>query len=104
MTLEPVSLTPAAISEVKEIMQNKSIPEGYGLRIGVKGGAGCAGLGYQLGFDKPKEGDITYTIEGIPIHVEKRQTMYLVGLEVDYYIGNDAQGFTFVNTNNISSD
>lgn len=99
MTIEPVSLTEKAIEEVKHIMQNKSIPEGYGLRIGVKGGAGCSGLGYMLGFDKPKDGDITYSIDGITVHVEKRQTMYLVGLEVDFYEGSDARGFTFISPN-----
>lgn len=96
--IEPISLSPKAIEEVKEIMANKNIPEGYGLRVGVKGGAGCgSGMGYMLGFDKAKDGDLTYQIEGIDIHVEKRQTMYLVGLEVDFYEGADARGFTFIN-------
>ena len=31
MLIEPVSLTPKAIEEVKNIMANKNIPEGYGL-------------------------------------------------------------------------
>ena len=100
--LEPVKLTEKAIAEVKNIMENKSIPEGYGLRIGVKGGMGCAGLGYMLGFDKPKEGDISYQIEGIDVHVEKKQTMYLIGLEVDFYEGSDARGFTFNNPNSVN--
>tara|TARA_R110001592_G_scaffold35397_1_gene120406 strand:+ start:1267 stop:1581 length:315 start_codon:yes stop_codon:yes gene_type:complete len=95
--LEPVSITPKALEEVKSIMSTKSIPEGYGLRIGVKGGSGCGGMGYLLGFDKPKEGDITYQVDGVNVHVEKRQTMYLLGLEVDFYDGSDARGFTFVN-------
>ncbi len=95
--LEPVSITPKALEEVKSIMSTKSIPEGYGLRIGVKGGSGCGGMGYLLGFDKPKEGDITYKVDGVNVHVEKRQTMYLLGLEVDFYEGADARGFTFVN-------
>jgi iron-sulfur cluster assembly protein len=95
--LEPVTITPKALEEVKNIMATKSIPEGYGLRIGVKGGSGCGGLGYILGFDKEKEGDMTYNVEGVIVHVEKRQTMYLLGLEVDFYEGADARGFTFVN-------
>ncbi|OEJ99632.1 HesB/IscA family protein [Roseivirga misakiensis] len=103
MTIEPVSLTEKAIAEVKNIMENKGIPEGYGLRIGVKGGAGCSGMGFMLGFDKPKEGDISYTVQDITVHVEKRQTMYLVGLEVDFYDENDARGFTFVNPNSTTS-
>ncbi len=104
MTIEPVSLTERAIEEVNHIMKNKSIPDGYGLRIGVKGGAGCAGLGYVLGFDKPKDGDITYTVENIAVHIEKKQTMYLVGLEVDFYEGADAKGFTFTNPNTADSN
>ncbi|MFY0591273.1 HesB/IscA family protein [Roseivirga sp.] len=103
MTIEPVGLTERAIAEVKNIMDNKGIPEGYGLRIGVKGGAGCSGMGFMLGFDKPKEGDITYAVQGVTIHVEKRQTMYLVGLEVDFYDESDARGFTFINPNSASS-
>ncbi len=97
MILEPVTITPKALEEVKNIMSTKSIPVGYGLRIGVKGGSGCGGMGYLLGFDKEKEGDITYQVEGVTVHVEKRQTMYLLGLEVDFYEGADARGFTFVN-------
>lgn len=95
--LEPVTLTPKAIQEVKHIMAHKNIPEGYGLRIGVKGGGGCGGMGFMLGFDKPKEGDLSYEQEGITIHVEKRQTMYLVGLEVDFIESSEVRGFTFSN-------
>lgn len=104
MLIEPVTLTEKAIEEVKHIMAHKNIPEGYGLRIGVKGGAGCAGMGYTLGFDKPREGDINYDVEGITVHIEKKQTMYLVGLEVDFYEGADARGFTFVNPNSVTQD
>ena len=93
--LEPVTLTPKAIQEVKHIMAHKNIPEGYGLRIGVKGGGGCGGMGFMLGFDKPVEGDLSYEQEGITIHVEKRQTMYLVGLEVDFIENSEVRGFTF---------
>ncbi len=94
--IEPVTLSDKAIAEVKHIMANKNIPEGYGLRIGVKGGSGCGGMGFMLGFDKSKEGDISYDVEGITVHVEKKQTMYLIGLEVDFVDESDARGFTFI--------
>ena len=55
--LQPIELTPKAVAEVKHIMDNKNIPEGYGLRVGVKGG-GCGGVSYVLGFDKPKDNDL----------------------------------------------
>jgi iron-sulfur cluster assembly protein len=101
--IEPVSISEKAAKEIKYLMENKNIPEGYGLRIGVKGGSGCGGMGYMLGFDKPKEGDLSYLAQGIQVHVEKRQTMYLVGLEVDFYDEADERGFTFVNPDQPSS-
>ena len=54
-------------------------------------------MSYLLGFDKEKEGDLSYELFGIPIHIEKKHTMYLIGLQVDFYEGADARGFTFVN-------
>ncbi len=95
--IEPVTISEKAATEIKHLMEHKNIPDGYGLRIGVKGGGGCGGMGFMLGFDKPKDGDISYLHHGIQIHVEKRQTMYLVGLEVDFHDGADARGFTFIN-------
>ncbi|EMR02103.1 HesB/IscA family protein [Cesiribacter andamanensis] len=94
--IQPVELTPKALEEVRHIMAHKNIPEGYGLRIGVKGG-GCGGVSYMLGFDKPKEGDLQYQLEGVPVLVEKRHTMYLLGLQVDFHESADARGFMFVN-------
>ncbi|WP_317191630.1 HesB/IscA family protein [Fulvivirga sediminis] len=96
--LVPVTLTPKAVEEVKNIMTNKNIPEGYSLRIGIKGAGGCAGFTYMLGFDQKKDNDLEYKQDGIPVLVQKRETMYLLGLEVDFYEGADARGFTFVKT------
>ena len=92
--LQPVSLTPKAAIEVRKIMETKNIPSDYGLRVGVKGG-GCGGVSLMIGFDKKKETDHAYTIEGIPVYVDKRHTMYLIGKEVDFYEGADARGFMF---------
>ncbi|MDH5474344.1 MAG: iron-sulfur cluster assembly accessory protein [Cyclobacteriaceae bacterium] len=91
-----VSITDNAAIEVKNIMSNKNIPEGYGLRIGMKGGGGCgAGMTHMLGFDKEKEGDIQYESQGIMIYIEKKHLMYLIGLQVDFYEGDDKRGFVF---------
>jgi iron-sulfur cluster assembly protein len=75
-------------------MQTKNIPADYGLRVGVKGG-GC-GATLIIGFDKKKDSDHSYMIDDIPVYVEKKHTMYLIGKEVDFYDGEDARGFTFV--------
>lgn len=94
INLQPVTISDKAIEEVKNIMEKKNIPEDYSLRIGMKGG-GCGGMSFMLGFDKVKDGDLTYEYKGIPVVVEKRHTMYLIGLQVDFYEGSDARGFTF---------
>lgn len=90
----PVSITPKAVEEVKNILEKKNIPDGYGLRIGIKGG-GCGGMSYVLGFDKKKEGDDEYKVDGVDVYVEKKHVMYLMGLTVDFYEGSDARGFMF---------
>ena len=95
--MQPVNITPPAIKEITNIITNKNIPDDYGLRIGVKGGRGCAGVNYILGFDKPKEDDMVYHVEEITVFVSKKEVMFLMGLEVDFYEGADARGFTFNN-------
>ena len=94
--MTPVTLTDKAIAQIKAIIATKKIPENYGLRIGVKG-AGCAGVSYLLGFDTRKDSDSMYEVDGLTVYLAKKDTMYLIGLEVDYYEGADAKGFTFVN-------
>ena len=94
--LEPVELTEKALQEVKNIMATKNIPQGYGLRVGMKGG-GCGGMSFVLGFDEQTDKDLAYKIEDITVLVEKRHTMYLVGMKVDFYEGSDARGFMFIN-------
>jgi iron-sulfur cluster assembly protein len=95
-TIIPVTLTKKAIEEVKNTIKNKNIPEGYRLRIGIKGSGGCSGFTFLLGFDKKKDTDLEYDVEGIPVLVEKKHTMYLLDMEVDFHDGDDARGFTFV--------
>lgn len=92
--LKPVGLTARAATEVRKIMQTKNIPVEYGLRVGIRGG-GCGGAALIIGFDKEKPSDLTYTLEGINLLVDKKHTMYLIGKEVDFYEGADARGFMF---------
>ncbi|MEM8966060.1 MAG: iron-sulfur cluster assembly accessory protein [Bacteroidota bacterium] len=91
----PVSLSKRALEEVKDTLTHKNIPPGYGLRVGIKG-AGCAGVSYVLGFDLKSEKDVEYDLDGVPVYVAKKDVMYLLGVQVDFYEGNDARGFTFV--------
>ena len=93
-SFKPVKISEKALSEVKNIMANKGIPQEYGLRIGIKG-AGCAGISYMVGFDKKGATDISFKQDGIDVFVEKKHVMYLIGVELDFYDGDDARGFKF---------
>lgn len=91
--MPPVTISKKAIEEIKQIIDNKKVPVGYGLRIGVKGG-GC-GATLILGFDHKQENDIEYEIEEVPVYIQKRETMFVIGKEVDFYEGSDKRGFFF---------
>lgn len=93
--VRPVSISDRAAAEIKKIMTTKNIPSDYGLRVGVRGG-GC-GVSLIIGFDKKKPSDIAYSVQDIPVYIDKRHTMYLIGKQVDFYEGADARGFTFIN-------
>ena len=76
-------------------MAHKNIPADYGLRVGIRG-SGCGGAALMIGFDKRKDADISYWQEDIPIFIDKKHTLYVIGKEVDFYEGADARGFLFV--------
>ena len=94
--LQPVKLSDRAAEEVKKIMQTKNIPQGYGLRIGVRGGHGCGGAQLIIGFDKKHDSDLAYTINDIPVYVDKKHTMYVIGKQVDWVENETERGFTFL--------
>ena len=90
----PVSISSIAANEIKKMMNTKNVPAGYGLRVGVRGG-GC-GVQLMLGFDKSKETDLVYEDWGIQVIVEKKHMIYLIGKRIEFYEGDDARGFHFV--------
>jgi iron-sulfur cluster assembly protein len=92
----PITISPKALEQVKYIMANKSIPEGYALRVGVKG-AGCSGVSFMLGFDVQKTADDAYNYQGLKVLIEKKHTMYLIGMLLDFEDNENASGFVFLN-------
>lgn len=97
-TTAPVTLTAGAVTALKRLMQEPGFDAQQKLRIGVKGG-GCSGMSYVLGFDAPQEGDEGFEIEGIPCTMNKAQSIYLLGMQIDWQEGLNARGFTFTNPN-----
>ncbi len=90
----PIDISERAIVEVKNILENKGIPEGYGLRITTKG-MGC-GVGFKLGFDKKKETDEEYFQSGIQILIQKKEMLFIAGKKIEFYDESDGRGFVFV--------
>jgi iron-sulfur cluster insertion protein len=94
----PVSLTPTAVSKVKEIMSQQD-PVPAGLRIGVVGG-GCSGFSYSMSFENAQGVmDKVYTFGDIKVFVDATSVMYLDGCVVDYVETLEAAGFKFENPN-----
>ncbi len=98
VTKAPISFTAGAVKQLKILFDEKRVPEGYGLRVGIKGG-GCSGFTYILGFDNKKDEDEIYVIDGFTVYMEKAHGLYLIGMEVDWLDGLNNRGFVFNNPN-----
>lgn len=94
-----VSLTPAAVRQVKYLIAKRGDP-GLGLRVGVRGG-GCSGFSYVLELQRdPNPGDHVLDAGGVRVFVDARSARFLAGMTVDYNLKNlMSGGFTFKNPN-----
>ena len=91
----PFLLTASALSELESILLAKKIPEGYGVRIGIKG-SGCAGVSYVIGFDTPSsEADKMYQNGTLQFFIAKKHLLYISGLTVDFVDNSEERGFVF---------
>ncbi|KQS33685.1 iron-sulfur cluster assembly accessory protein [Dyadobacter sp. Leaf189] len=88
----PIQLTENARLEIKSTLEANKIPDTYGLRVGLRGGA-CSGT-FLLGFDTATEFDQTYLVEGIKVIIDRRHLMYVIGVSVDYEEGVNGSGYT----------
>ena len=80
---EPLNITPAAISKVRELVENEENPD-LMLRVFVTGG-GCAGFQYGFTFDEvPAEDDTLIGKSGIKFVIDSLSVQYLGGSTVDY--------------------
>jgi iron-sulfur cluster assembly accessory protein len=94
----PISLTPTAITKVKEIMGQQN-PVPAGLRVGVVGG-GCSGFSYSMSFENASGlMDKVFDMEGLKVYVDATSVMYLNGCIVDYVETLEGAGFKFENPN-----
>ncbi|KAG7481114.1 hypothetical protein MATL_G00063360 [Megalops atlanticus] len=81
-TRAALTLTPAAVSKIKILLQNK--PEYIGLRVGVRT-RGCNGLTYTLDYTREREkADEEVLQDGVRVFIEKKAQLTLLGTEMDY--------------------
>ena len=94
----PISLTPTAVTKVKEIMGQQT-PVPAGLRVGVVGG-GCSGFSYSMSFENASGlMDKVFDMDGLKVYVDATSVMYLNGCIVDYLETLEGAGFKFENPN-----
>lgn len=97
-----ISVTPVAVSKVREIMEQQD-PVPAGLRIGVMGG-GCSGFSYSMTFENNGNSDElgmdkVFDFNGLKVFVDQASLLYLDNTEIDYVETLEGSGFKFANPN-----
>lgn len=99
---ETVTLTPAAVQAVRELMEKREL-QGYALRVFVSGG-GCSGLQYGMALEKNiRPEDLVSEFDDVKVVVDEISINYLQGATVDYVDGPMGTGFKIDNPNAMSS-
>jgi len=92
-----ISLTTSASKKMQDALYNRG--KGIGMRIGVRT-SGCSGFAYVLEFaDKLFEGDLEIADRGITLVINKKDLVYLEGMQIDYTKKGLNEGFEFSNPN-----
>lgn len=97
-----VSLTPAAASRIKILLEDEAQPMFF--RVYITGG-GCAGFQYGFSFDKSTKPDdilethISATGQELQVLVDPLSLMYLQGAQIDYQEGLQGSYFKVINPN-----
>ncbi len=95
-TTKTITLTEAAATKVKELLEQEGQPEVV-LRVAVQPG-GCSGLRYSMYLDdKVGEADVTETQHGVRVAVDKMSVPYLREAKIDFVDTLEASGFTIDN-------
>jgi iron-sulfur cluster assembly protein len=100
--LKVMSLTDAAATRVREIMENAEKPL-LGLRVGVKNG-GCAGMSYTMEMaEAAAPSDEVVEDKGVTVLVDPKAILFLLGTEMDFQTSKLSSGFVFNNPNQTSA-
>jgi iron-sulfur cluster assembly protein len=97
-----LSVTPAALSKIKELLEQRQIPN-HALRVFVTGG-GCSGLSYGMAFEENiQEYDTLVEVEGVKLVVDATSILYLKGSVIDFVDSLMGGGFSIDNPQAVST-
>lgn len=96
-----LQVTEDALEELRKLQATEGQGK-QGVRLGVKGG-GCSGFSYLLEFNDCREGDNVLEFGGIKFFMDKKSTIYLKGIMLDFKKGLKGKGFVFQNPNATST-
>ena len=95
---QAVTLTPAAVSQIKSLMDG-SDGKVQGLRIGVKKG-GCAGMEYTMEYaEEIGAHEEIVEQDGARVLIAPMAAMFMIGTQIDYETSLLESGFKFQNPN-----
>ena len=97
-----ITLTDKAAEKIGELLSGQSEGGEQALRVAVRGG-GCSGFQYALAFDKPKDDDNVFEVDGVSVVVDKVSMQFVFGSEVDYVEGLQGAGFQVNNPNVVAA-
>ena len=97
-----ITLTDKAAEKIGELLGGQADSGEQALRVAVRGG-GCSGFQYALAFDKPKEDDNVFEVDGVAVLVDKVSMQFVFGSEVDYVEGLQGAGFQVNNPNVVAA-
>ena len=93
-----LNISETAVTQIRHILETKNL-NGYGVRMGVKGG-GCSGLTYDLNFEnETRSGDKIAEVNGIKVFIDFKSYLYLRGTILDFSTDPLNGGFAFKNPN-----
>ena len=102
-TAAQVNMTESAANVVRNLLQEKNIPN-HMLRIFVAGG-GCSGMQYGMAFEAtPRAGDtVLEPYSGVKVVIDPMSAGYLLGANIDYVDSLMGGGFRIDNPQAVSS-
>jgi len=97
-----VTLSAKAVEKIGELLGSQAEADQQALRVAVRGG-GCSGFQYALAFDKAKDDDHVFEVDGVAVIVDKVSMQFVFGSEVDYVEGLQGAGFQVNNPNVVAA-